>query len=196
MTHIARLAAVIAGLLLVLGAAIFLFFRSSMASEGVYGVASAVGLDAAPPERHIVPEGFQGWAVVHYGVEGAPPLRHEDDALIVEYPASGRLDTSSPAPEHEGFIQRGYYVQTIDGLVPLSRAGDIWGEFSHRSFEDDDAASIHQMLQDGGGESIRRSTGFFVGTMQDFMATEWPVEHRLPAWGSESHAMNGRQQTP
>lgn len=196
MAHIARLVAVIAGLLLVAGAAAFLFFRSSMASEGVYRVAHAVGLDAAPPERHIVPEGFQGWAVVHYGVEGAPKLPHEDDALIVEYPASGRLDTSSPAPEHEGFIQRGYYMQTVDGLVPLSRAGDIWGEFSHRFFEEDDAASIHQMLRDGDGGSIRRSTGFFVGAMQDFMATEWPAEHRLPAGASERHAVNGRHGVP
>jgi hypothetical protein len=196
MAHIARLFAVIAGLLLVAGAAAFLFFRSSMASEGVYRVAHAVGLDAAPPERHIVPEGFQGWAVVHYGVEGAPPLRHEDDALIVEYPASGRRDTSSPAPEHDGFIQRGYYMQTVDGLAPLSRAGDIWGEFSHRLFADDDAASIHQMLEDGASVSIHRSTGFFVGPMRDFMATEWPVEHRLPAGASESEAMTGLHGVP
>jgi hypothetical protein len=72
MTHIARLIAVTAGLLLVASAAVFLFFRSSMASEGVYRVANAVGLDAAAPERHIVPEDFQGWAVVHFGVAGAP----------------------------------------------------------------------------------------------------------------------------
>ena len=177
---IGRVLAVIAGLLLILGAAVFWFFRSSMASEGVYRVANAVGLDAAAPERHIVPEGFQGWAVVHYGVEGVPRLRQEDDALIIEYPESGRLDTSTPAPDDEGFTQRGYYRQTVDGLVPLSRVGDIWGEFSHRLFEDDDAESIHQKLQNGEVLSIHHSTGFFVGTMKEFMATEWPVEHRLP----------------
>jgi hypothetical protein len=179
MTSIGRLLAVVAGLLIVLGAAAFLFFRSSISSEGVYRVATAVGLDAPEPERHIVAEGFQGWAVVHFGVEGAPPLRHDEDVLIVEYPASGRLDTSTPAPEHEGFIQRGYYRQTADGMVPLSRADDIWGEFSHRLF-DDDAESIHQMLEEGIAEPLHLSTGFFVGTMQEFRATEWPVEHRLP----------------
>jgi len=171
MTHIGRMLAVIVGLLLVVGAAVFLFFRSSIASEGVYRVATAVGFDAAAPERHVVPAGFHGWVVVHYGVEGAPPLREEEGALIVEYPATGRLDTSTPAPEAEGFIQRGYYRKTVNGMAPLSRAGDIWGEFSHRTFHFD------------GNIGAGRSTGFFVGTMKEFLATEWPVEHRLPIDG-------------
>ena len=93
MTHIGRVLAVIVGLLLVIGAAVFLFFRSSIASEGVYRVATAVGFDVAAPERHVVPEGFRGWAVVHFGVEGAPPLQENEGAMIVEYPASGQLDT-------------------------------------------------------------------------------------------------------
>jgi len=168
MTHIARLFAVIAAVMLVVGAAVFLFFRSSIASEGVYRVATAVGLDAAAPERHVVPEDFQGWAVVHYGVEGAPPLREDDDALILEYPATGRLETSTPAPDDEGFIQRGYYRRTASGLAPLSRVGDIWGEYSHRKFRND------------GSAAAGRSSGFFVGTMKEFRATEWPAEHGEP----------------
>jgi len=168
MTHLARLSAVIAAVMLVVGAAVFLFFRSSLASEGVYRVATAAGLDVAAPERHIVPEDFQGWAVVHFGVEGAPPLREEEDALILEYPATGRLDTSTPAPDAEGFIQRGYYRQTANGLAPLSRVGDIWGEFSHLIYRHD------------GSLNAGHSTGFFVGTMKEFRATEWPAEHRLP----------------
>jgi fermentation-respiration switch protein FrsA (DUF1100 family) len=152
MTHIARLIAVTAGLLLVASAA----------------VANAVGLDAAAPERHIVPEDFQGWAVVHFGVAGAPPLRREEDALIMEYPATGRLETSTPAPDDEGFIQRGYYRQMADGLAPMSRVGDIWGEYTHLVVPDD---------RDG---VVFRSSGFFVGTMKEFLATEWPAEHRAP----------------
>ena len=173
MSHLGRLLAVIVGLLLVVGAAVFLFFRSSIASEGVYRVATAVGIETAAPERHVVPRGFQGWVVVHYGVEGAPPLREDDGALIVEYPASGRLDTSTPAPEAEGFIQRGYYRRTADGMAPLSRASEIWGEFSHRR------------LEEVGFGVAGRSTGFFVGSMMQFRATEWPPEHRLPVGAAE-----------
>lgn len=180
MTDIGRLVGVIAGVVLVLGAAVFLFFRSSIASEGLYRMKTAVGMDASAPERHVVPEDFKGWVVVHYAVEGAPPLREDDGAVILEYPATGRLETSTPAPEDEGFLHRGYYRRTASGLAPLSRVSDIWGEFSHRAFEGDDAASIHQMLEDGGGGSIRRSTGFFVGSMTEFLDTEWPTEHATP----------------
>ena len=168
MKDIGRLLAVIAAAMLVVGAAVFFFFRSSIASEGIYRVATAVGIDAATPERHIVPESFQGWAVVHYAVEGAPPLVEEDGAVILEYPATGRLDTSAPAPDDEGFLHRGYYRRTASGLAPLSRVGEIWGEYSHRMFRDD------------GSAVASRSSGFFVGTMKEFLATEWPVEHTAP----------------
>ena len=168
MTNIGRLLAVILAVVLAVGAAVFLFFRSSIASEGVYRVATAVGLDSAPPERHIVPEGFHGWAVVHFAVEGAPPLWEDDGALILEYPAAGRLETSTPAPEDEGFLQRGYYRQTADGLAPLSRVGEIWGEYSHRNFR----------YLFGAGSA--RSSGFFVGRFKEFRATDWPTEHGAP----------------
>ena len=182
MTNIGRLLAVILAVVLAVGAAVFLFFRSSIASEGVYRVATAIGLDSAPPERHIVPGDFQGWVVVHFGVEGAPPLGEDEGALIVKYPANGRLDTSTPAPDEEGFIQRGYYRKTATGLAPLSRAGDIWGEFSHRNFQD--------LFGAGAG----RSTGFFVGTLKEFRATDWPAEHRLPAGTRESSAAEATAQ--
>jgi len=168
MANIGRLIAVIAAVTLVVGAAVFLIFRSSIASEGLYRVKTAVGLDAATTERHVVPEGFEGWAVVHYAVEGAPRLVEEDGAVILEYPATGRLNTSTAAPDDEGFLHRGYYRRTAGGLVPLSRVGDIWGEFSHRQF------------LDFGSEVAGRSSGFFVGSMTEFLDTEWPAEHAAP----------------
>jgi hypothetical protein len=173
MTSIGRLIAVVAAAVLVVSAAAFLFFRSSIASEGVYRVAMAVGLEAPAPERHVVPAGFQGWAVVHFAVAGAPPLREDDGSLIMEYPANGRLDTSTPAPEAQGFVQRGYFRQTAGGLVPLSRASDIWGEYSHLTVPDDRVNVAY------------RSSGFFVGTMTEFRATEWPAEHAAPSGGGD-----------
>lgn len=173
MTSIGRLIAVIAAAVLVVGAAAFLFFRSSIASEGLYRAKTAVGLDASTPERHVVPEDFHGWVVVHYGVGGAPPLREDDGAVILEYPADGRLDTSTPPPDDQGFLHRGYYRQSAGGLVPLSRAGDIWGEFTHL------------IVPDEPGSYPTQSTGFFVGTMTEFRATEWPAEHRVPVGTKE-----------
>lgn len=168
MTHLGRLLAVIAAALLVVGAAVILFLRFPFASDGVYRVTTAVGLESAAPERHIVPEGFQGWAVVHFDVAGAPPLGEEDGAVIVEYPAGGRLETSTPAPGDGGLFPRGYYRRTAKGLVPLSRMGDIWGEYSH-FIVSDDASPV-----------VSRSSGFFVGTLTEFRATPWPAEHARP----------------
>ena len=168
MSTIARAIAVIVALLLAIAAAAFLFFRSPLSSDVLYRTANAIGLDATPPERHVVPHDFQGWAVVHFAVEGAPPLREEDGALIIEYPSTGRLDTSTPPPEAEGFLQRGYYRDTANGLVPLSRATEIWGEFTHLAYRED------------GNVAGGRSAGFFVGEMNEFRATHWPVEHRRP----------------
>lgn len=185
MPTLARLIAVMVGLFLVVVAAVFLFLRSPVSSDGLHRMAIAVGVDAAPPERHVVPEDFQGWVVVHFAVEGAPPLREEDGALIIEYPASGRLDTSTPAPEGEGLLQRGYYRKTPDGLTPLSRATDIWGEFSHRQFRDDHSEIARRLSRGEQVEDAGRSTGFFVGTLREYRANERPVEHRRPVAADE-----------
>ena len=166
--NIGRFIAVIAAVLLVVGAAVVLLFRMSLFPEGLYRVQTAVGLDAATPERHVVHEDFQGWAVVHFAVEGAPQLLEDDGALIIEYPATGRLETSTPAPEDDGLLHRGYYRRTPNGLVPLSRLGDIWGDYSHRVF------------RGNRGVVGSRSAGFFVGTMAEFRATEWPTAHAVP----------------
>ena len=166
MNHLGRLIAVIAAIAMVVGATLFLLLRSPIASEGLYRVMTAAGLDTAARERHVVPEMFEGWAVVHYGVEGAPQLPIQDGVVIIEYPSGGRLDTSTRAPDDGGFTQRQYFRQTREGLEPLSRMGDIWGEYNHRALRDDPA-----------GEASR-SSGFYVGTLSGFRATEWPIEHR------------------
>ena len=70
--------------------------------------------------------------------------------------------------DDEGFLHRGYFRRTASGLAPLSRVGDIWGEFSHRQF------------LEFGSEGAGRSSGFFVGSMTEFLDTEWPAEHGKP----------------
>ena len=161
-----RIIGVIAGLLIFFGFAVFFFFRYSYTAEGLYRMQTAVGMDAAPPERHIVPEGFQGWAILQFGVEGAAPLPVDDETLIVEYPPSGRLETSTPAPDNAGFLHREHYQRTGGGLEPLTRTGNIWGEYNRVTSIDDE------------GTASGCSTGFFVGTMKEFRAAERP--HSLP----------------
>jgi hypothetical protein len=162
MTNLGRIVGVIAAVLLLVGAMVFFFFRYSFTAEGLYRVQSAVGIDAPQPERHIVEKGFQGWAVLHLGVEGASPLPEDNGVLVVEYPASGRLETSTTASGDAGFLNREYYRRTENGLEPLSRMGEIWGEYNVLVISDDRGAETN------------RSAGFFVGTLAEFRASDRP----------------------
>lgn len=160
--NLGRIVGVIAAVLLLVGAMVFFFFRYAFNAEGLHRVQTAVGVEAPRPERHIVASGFRGWAVLHFGVEGALPLPEDDGVLVIEYPDSGKLETSTPAPDDEGFLNREYFRRTDDGLEPLSRMGEIWGEYNVRIVTDDR----------GGATSV--SSGFFVGSFADFRATERP----------------------
>ena len=159
---ILRLAGVILGLVLFLGLAVFFFFRYAFTAEGLHRVQTAVGIDAAAPERHIVPAGFSGWAVLHFGVDGAAPLTTDQQTLVIEYPLSGELETSTPAPGSEGFVHREYFARTEEGLMPMRRTGEIWGEYNLRLATDDQ------------GAIVSRSAGFFVGTMTEFREAKRP----------------------
>jgi hypothetical protein len=160
--NLGRTVGVIAAVLVTVGAAVYFFFRYSFTAEGLYKVQTAVGVDARRPERHIVPEDFRGWAVLRFGIEAAEPLPIDDQALIIEYPPNGRLDTSYPPPNEDGFLHREYFRRTADGLSPLHRAGDVWGEYTMRAF----------VREDGTATGV--STGFFVGSLTEFRRAERP----------------------
>jgi len=162
MMNLGRIVGVILAVLLLVGSAVFFFFRYSFTAEGLYRVQTAVGMEAAQPERHIVPGDFQGWAILHYGVEGAAPLPVESETLIVEYPPSGLLETSTSGPDDPGFLHREHFRRSGDGLEPLSRTGEVWGEYNMVRRVDED------------GHAYGRSTGFFVGTLAAYREAERP----------------------
>jgi hypothetical protein len=160
--NLGRIVGVIAAVLLSVGAMEFFFFRYAFTAEGLHRVQTAVGVEAPQPERHIVENGFRGWAVLHFGVEGASPLPEDNGVLVVVYPASGRLATSAPAPGDAGFLHREYYRRTENGLEPLSRLGEVWGEYN-----------VPVVTDDRGAET-GRSAGFFVGTLAEFRSSDRP----------------------
>jgi hypothetical protein len=164
-----RLASVVAAVLLLLGIAAFFLFRFTYSSNRMAAFQEAIGMETAPPERHVVPEGFQGWAAVSYGIDGAPPLAEIDGVLVVSYPASGQLETSTPDRPADGFHHRQYFEQRGDLLAPLTRLGQIWGEYTMRTAGDETDALI------------RHSSGFFVGTFEEFRAAKRPMPHDIEA---------------
>jgi hypothetical protein len=48
-----------------------------------------------PGDRVLIPEGFEGWVVVLYGIPGQPELRLENGKNVLTIPPSGKARTSS-----------------------------------------------------------------------------------------------------
>ena len=166
----ARAATTIAIVVLVVGAAVLFFFRFILTPEGLFKVQNAIGIEAVPPEHHVVAEGFRGWAVLRYGVEGAPELETVDGVLVIEYPPSGRFETSTPLSNSAGLLHKGYFERKGDAIVPLERLDAIWGEYTMTIYDDDE------------GGSYGRFVGFFVGTLSEFRGSERPrPDSHLPA---------------
>jgi hypothetical protein len=157
-----RTLGIIAAVLLLIGAAVFFLFRYVFSVERLQNVQNAMGIESSQPEHHVLPEGFGGWAFIEFGVDGAPPLDVSDGVLVVEYPANGRVATSTLSPDANGFLHREFFERQGDALVPLDRFGRIWGEYNKR------------IITDEAGGLVQRSFGFFVGTMAEFNAAGRP----------------------
>jgi hypothetical protein len=67
------------------------------------------------PEKVILPEGFRGWALVEWGVAGAPPTPLEDGFLVLRIPKCGYLASSS-IPE-AGWAKDEWYLTTASGTL-------------------------------------------------------------------------------
>jgi hypothetical protein len=163
---IGRVVAVAVATFVIAGAIVFFLFRYTFSAERLYQFQTSLGIDAPEPVRHVLPAGFQGWAIIHYGVEGSPALATVDGILVAEYPESGRIETSTEAPENDAFLNHEYFERTGGKLTPLSRLGQIWGEYHMRLGSDEE------------GMEFERLSGFFVGSMAEFRATDRPTPGR------------------
>ena len=160
-----RVVAVAAAVVVIAGATVFFLFRYTFSAERLYQVQTSLGIEAPPPVRHVLPAGFQGWAIIHYGIDGTPELETVDGVMVAEYPESGRIKTSTEPPENDAFLNHEYFERTGSRLTPLNRLGQIWGEYHMRIAYDEE------------GRVFGRSSGFFVGSMAEFRAAERPRAH-------------------
>jgi hypothetical protein len=119
-------------------------------------------------QTHLVPDGYQGWVSVDYGVDGAPPLPVEDGHRVFRYDSRGKLETSSEYAEGWG-IDDYFYVsgetRQILRFRPSGMEGEIWGPYTRSS-----------IVTRVGEKVIREgvSTGFFVGTEEEWRANPRP----------------------
>lgn len=114
------------------------------------------------PSHYMLPNGYVGWVVIHYGVPGAPPVPMREGVLEFDLPQSGVLKTSSV--EESGSARDEYSYREADGsLVNLTntgwgKGGMIWAE-SSGTYERPNAPDDH--------------TGqFFVGSESQYQAMQ------------------------
>lgn len=74
-----------------------------------------------PPERFLIPAGYNGWVHIDFRQKGAPPLSMEDGRLLLKLDEHGTLQTSSDPLTGHGKDEFFYY--SGERRSPLSNAG-------------------------------------------------------------------------
>jgi hypothetical protein len=69
----------------------------------------------------VIPKGYRGWLAIQYDVKQAPPLIYENGQIVLVFPKSGVLKTSSPV-DHEYIVDR-YVYRDAKGTYPLRWQG-------------------------------------------------------------------------
>lgn len=82
------------------------------------------GNERGVDEIYLLPSGFEGCVVIYYDVEGAEPLKIENDEIVYHVPANGLIYTSSPYDfgwvndKHSGAFQlKAFYVDDEGDII-------------------------------------------------------------------------------
>jgi len=120
-----------------------------------------------PPERFLIPAGYNGWVRVDFRQKGAPPLPMEDGRLLLKLNAQGALQTSSGPLSGHGRDDFFYY--SGDRRTPLSNAGVCKGGMVWQ---------IETMVDERTSTPFAR---FFVGTEDQYRHAVDPTGKEWPA---------------
>lgn len=74
-----------------------------------------------PPERFLIPAGYNGWVRIDFRQKDAAPLPIEDGRLLLKLDAQGTLRTSSDPLAGHG--KDDFYYYSGDRRTPLSNVG-------------------------------------------------------------------------
>lgn len=83
-----------------------------------------------PPERYIVPAGYNGWVRIDYRQPTAPPLPIEEGRRVLRVDTGGALATSDSP--RSGHAKDEFFAAAPSGIEPLlyfgvCKGGVIWG---------------------------------------------------------------------
>jgi len=116
--------------------------------------------------KFLVPDGYIGWLLLEFKVDGAPPVPTENSSSVFKFGSSGELETSSDGPDRGADDEYLYY--STDGskrTIPRDYAtgqGMIWGQF------------------EGTRKGIVSQFGFFVGSEELYKKYQFQATHPGP----------------
>jgi len=118
----------------------------------VVGTAAVLGR----PILYQFAPGYQGVAIVEYANPSCSPLTSRGIGQIVQFPASGRVCTSSPKPLEDTF-RWVMYTYAVDGAHrPISRCD-----------QDSSEVCVGRIVQSNQGDEFP-TRAMFIGTQQEF----------------------------
>jgi hypothetical protein len=120
-----------------------------------------------PPERFLVPAGYNGWVRVDFRQKDASPLPMEDGRLLLKLDAQGGLKTSSAPLAGHGNDDFYYYAggqRTPLSNLGVCKGGKIW--------------QVETMVDERTSTPFVR---FFVGTEDQYRHIVDPEGKGLPA---------------
>ncbi|MGA7295234.1 MAG: hypothetical protein WBW53_03380 [Terriglobales bacterium] len=120
-----------------------------------------------PPERFLIPAGYNGWVRVDFRQKGAPPLPMEDGRLLLKINEQGTLQTSSDPLTGHG--KDDFYYYAGERRTPLSNAGVCKGGMVWQ---------VETMVDERTSTPFAR---FFVGTEDQYRRIADPTGDDLPS---------------
>jgi hypothetical protein len=134
----------------------------------VFGRAALeLAFDRRPPERFLIPAGYNGWVRVDFRQKGTPLLPVEDGRLLLKLDEHGTLQTSSNPLSGHGKDDFFYY--SSDRRTPLSNLGVCQGGMVWQ---------VETMVDERDSTPFVR---FFVGTEDQYRHLADPTGKDAPA---------------
>lgn len=102
-------------------------------------------LDKQPNRAYLLPDGYEGWVVIRYDVDSAPPLQEKDGVLQFVIDENGTMETSDKLVV--GWRRDEYFYQTAEGtqtLIPASikEEGEYYLHIHQRGYYAKDWTSL------------------------------------------------------
>jgi len=148
-------------ILAVLGLPIFL-------AAAIFGPAAFdLAFHRRPPERYLIPAGYNGWIRIDYQQKNAPPLPVEDGRRLIKFDANGKTATSSTPLSGHGKDE--FFYVSGNKRTPLSTAGVCKGGMIWDPVTVIDPSTSTPFLR------------FFVGTEDQYRQQVDPTGKKFPA---------------